>query len=190
MRTLFLALPAALALTACVEIDMNVEVLGQDEARVTGYMQIQRQMFEMSGQDRSFCDEEDGGTFVLTDTHARCEVDKTGTFAEIMDDGGAGSPEDLQAQLVYLDSNRVRSMMPLSAMSGQLDEMANDPQALAMAQQMMAGLSISFSVSGASIESTTGTLSEDGTTASVTLGLDDLLAPGAPLTDFETIVRY
>lgn len=189
MRAMFLTLPAALALTACVEVDMNVEVLGEDEARVTGYMQMQRQMFEMSGQDTSFCDE-DGGTFVLTDTHARCEIDKTGTFAEILDDGGAGSPQDMQAQLVHLDSNRVRALMPLSAMSGQMDDMASDPQAMAMAQQMLAGLSVTFSVSGESIDSTTGTLSEDGTTASVTLVLDDLLTPEAPLQDFETIVRY
>ncbi|MCC1481692.1 hypothetical protein [Roseibaca sp. Y0-43] len=190
MRPIFLALPALLALTACIEVDMNVEVLGEDEARVTGYMQINRQMFEMSGQDASFCDEEDGGTLVMTDTHARCEIDQTGSFAEIMDDGGDGGPEDIQAQLVHLGGNRVRALMPLSAMSGQMDEMAEDPQALAMAQQMLAGLSITFSVTGASVESTTGTLSDDGTTASVTLGVEDLLAPGTPLTDFETIVTY
>ena len=75
-------------------------------------------------------------------------------------------------------------------MSGQMDEMASDPQAMAMAQQMLAGLSVSFSVTGDSIESTTGTLSEDGTTATVTLTLDDLLAPETPLQDFETIVTY
>ncbi|MCL1630213.1 hypothetical protein M3N55_15960 [Roseibaca sp. V10] len=190
MRAIFLTLPAILALTACIEVDMNVEILGEDEARVTGYMQIQRQMYEMSGQDASFCDAEDGGTFVLTDTHARCQIDKTGSFAEIMDDGGADGPQDMQAQLVHLDSNRVRALLPLSALSGQMEDMASDPQAMAMARQMMAGLSIGFSVSGDSIESTTGTMSDDGKTATVTLGLDDLLAPGTPLQDFETIVRY
>lgn len=190
MRALFLTLPAALALTACIEADMNVEILGEDEARVTGYMQMQRQMYEMSGQDASFCDAEDGGTFVLTDSYARCQIDKTGTFAEIIADGSADSPEEMQAQLVHLDSNRVRALLPLSVMSGQLDEMASDPQAMAMARQMLAGLSVSFSVSGDSIESTTGTISDDGRRATVTLGLDDLLAPGTPLQDFETIVRY
>ncbi|CUX80707.1 MAG: MMPL family [Roseibaca calidilacus] len=189
MRALFLTLPAALALTACIESDMDLTVLGEDEARVTGYIQMQRQMFEMAGQDPSFCDEE-GGTFTLTDTHARCDIDKTGTFAEIMDDGGADAPQDMQAELVHLDSNRVRALMPFAAMSGQMDDMASDPQAMAMAQQMMAGLSVSFSVTGANIESTTGTLSEDGKTATVTLTLDDLLAPETPLQDFETIVTY
>lgn len=190
MRALFLTLPAALALTACVEADMNVEILGEDEARVTGYMQIDRQMFEMAGQDQSFCDPEEGGTFTLTDTHARCQIDKTGTFAEIMENGEVNGPRDMQARLVHLDSNRVRALMPLSAMSGQMDQMASDPQAMAMAQQMLAGLSVRFSVSGASVETTSGTLSDDGTTASVTLTLDDLLAPGTPLQDFDTIVTY
>jgi len=190
MRPMLLVLPALFALTACVEVDMNVEILGADEARVTGYMQVDRQMFEMSGQDASFCDPEDGGTLVMTDTHARCEIDQTGNFTEIMDDNGEGGPDDIQAQLVHLDGNRVRALLPLSAMSGQMEDMGDDPQALAMARQMLAGLSITFSVTGQGIESTTGTLSEDGTTASVTLGIEELIAPGAVLTDFETIATY
>ena len=190
MRALFGIFPAILALTACVEVDMNVEILGEDEARVTGYMQLNRQMFEMSGQDASFCAEEDGGIFVLTDTHARCTIDKTGTFAEILDEGSASGTPEMQAQLVHLDTNRVRALLPLSAISGQMENVAADPQAMNMARQMLAGLSVSFSVSGASIESTTGTLSDDGTTATVTVGVDELLAPGSPLQDFETIVTY
>ncbi|WP_296644345.1 hypothetical protein [Roseinatronobacter sp.] len=31
MRAIFLTLPAILALTACIEVDMNVEILGEDE---------------------------------------------------------------------------------------------------------------------------------------------------------------
>lgn len=190
MRALFFTAPAILALTACIEVDMNVTVLGEDEARVTGYMQMPRQAFEMSGQDTSFCDTDDGGTFVLTDTHARCEFDQTGTFAEILDDGSAGGPDDMQPELTYLDENRVRALLPLSIMASQMDEMGQDPQALAMARQMLAGMSVSFAISGESIERTTGTISADGTTARITLGVEDLVARDGPLDDFETIVRY
>lgn len=190
MRALFILLPAALALTACVEVDMNVEVLGADEARVTGYMQMNRQMFEMSGQDASFCAEKDGGTFVLTETHARCNIDKTGPFSQLMQDGSIGGADNIQVTLVHLDGNRVQTSMPFSAIAGQAEAMSGDPQSLAMAKQMLAGLSISFSVTGASIESTTGALSEDGTTATVTLTVDDLIAPQAPLQDFTTIATY
>ncbi len=38
MRATLFALPAALALAACVEVDMTVEVLGEDEARVSEWL--------------------------------------------------------------------------------------------------------------------------------------------------------
>ncbi|TQM92590.1 MAG: hypothetical protein EA338_06400 [Roseinatronobacter sp.] len=192
MRGLLFALPAALALAACVEVDMTVEVLGEDEARLTGFMQMQRQMYDMSGGDDSFCAEEDGGTLVLSDTHARCEFDKTGTFAELMrPDAADDVPTEIQGELTYLDSNRVRALFPLSAMNDGMDEMIEDPQMMAMMRQMFDGMSISFSVQGREIESTTGTISDDGTRATILLGVDDLISDeGDQLDDFETIVRF
>ncbi|MGL4414813.1 hypothetical protein [Roseinatronobacter monicus] len=192
MRGLLFALPAALALAACVEVDMTVEVLGEDEARLTGFMQMQRQMYDMSGGDDSFCAEEDGGTLVLSDTHARCEFDKTGTFAELMrPDAADDVPTEIQGELTYLDNNRVRALFPLSAMNDGMDEMIEDPQMMAMMRQMFDGMSISFSVQGREIESTTGTISDDGTRATILLGVDDLISDeGDQLDDFETIVRF
>jgi hypothetical protein len=192
MRGLLFALPAALALAACVEVDMTVEVLGEDEARLTGFMQMQRQMYDMSGGDDSFCAEEDGGTLVLSDTHARCEFDKTGTFAELMrPDAADDVPTEIQGELTYLDSNRVRALFPLSAMNDGMDEMIEDPQMMAMMRQMFDGMSISFSVQGREIESTTGTISDDGTRATILLGVDDLISDeGNQLDDFETIVLF
>lgn len=192
MRALFLALPTALTLAACVEVDMTVEVLGEDEARVTGFMQVQRQMFDMSGGDASFCPEEDGGRLTLSDTHARCDFDKTGTYAEIMPDETAGdSPAELQGELVHLGGNRTRAFLPLSGMTGEIEDMEQDPQMMAMMRQMLAGMSISFTIKGREIESSTGTISADGTSASITLGVEDLVAPAADrVNDFETIVRF
>ena len=192
MRAIVFALPAALALAACVEVDMTVEVLGEDEARVSGFMQMQRQMFEMSGSDASFCPEDDGGTLVLTDTHARCDFEKTGTFAEIMPaDSDGDSPTELQGELTHLGADRVRAFLPISGMTDDLDEMEEDPQMIAMMRQMMAGMSISFTVKGREIESSTGTISEDGTSAFIRMGVDDLIAPAAErVGDFETILRF
>lgn len=192
MRTLIFSLPAVLALAACVEVDMTVEVLGEDEARVTGFMQMQRQMFDMTGGDASFCPEEDGGTLVLTDAHARCNIDKTGTYAEIMpEDSDGDSPTEMQGELTHLGGNRARAFLPLAGMTDEMDEMEEDPQMMAMMRQMMAGMSISFTIKGREIESSTGTISEDGTSASITLGVDDLIAPAADrVGDFETILRF
>ncbi|MFU8898750.1 MAG: hypothetical protein ACNA7L_07645 [Roseinatronobacter sp.] len=192
MRRLFLALPAALALAACVEVDMTVDVLNEDEARLTGFVQMQRQMFEMSGEDESFCPAEDGGTLELTDTHARCTFEQTGTFAELMRPNAAEDvPSEMQGELTYLGADRVRALFPLSAMNEGMDEMIEDPQMMAMMRQMFAGMSISFTVQGREIESSTGTISDDGTRATILLGVDDLISPDADqLTDFETIVRF
>lgn len=192
MRGLLFALPAALALAACVEVDMTVEVLGEDEARLTGFIQMQRQMYDMSGGDDSFCAEEDGGTLVLSDTHARCEFDQTGTFAELLRPDAADEvPSEIQGELTYLDSNRVRALFPLSAMNDGMDEMVEDPQMMAMMRQMFSGMSISFTVQGREIESSTGTISDDGTRATILLGVDDLISDdGDQLDDFETIVRF
>ena len=192
MRGLFLALPAAAVLAACVEVDMTVEVLGEDEARLTGFIQMERQMYEMTGGDDSFCPEEDGGSLVLSDSHARCTFDQTGTFAELMrPDAADDVPTDIQGELTYLDSNRVRALFPLSAMNDGMDEMMDDPQMMAMMRQMFAGMSISFTVQGREIESSTGTISDDGTRATIQLGVDDLISPdAAQMDDFETIVRF
>lgn len=192
MRALFITLPAALALAACVEVDMTVDVLGEDEARLTGFMQMERQMFEMSGGDATFCNPDDGGTFVLTETHARCEFDQTGTFAEIMQsDSESDAPTDLQGELTYLGENRVRAFLPLSSMTNDMAEIEDDPQMLAMMRQMFAGMSITFTIQGREIESSTATISEDGTRATVIMGVEDLIAPTTQrMTDFETIVKF
>lgn len=196
MRSSFLSLPAALfaalTLTACVEVDMTIDVLGQDQARVSGYMQMSKQMFDMSGQDTSFCDPAEGGTLTLTDTHARCDFIKEGTFAEIMAvPEQAEGPAEPEGELVYLDTNRVRAMFPMAAFNEGRTEMAADPQAEAMMRGMLAGLSITLRVRGSEVESTTGTLSEDGKSASITIGVDDIFdKTRPPLADFETIVKF
>ena len=192
MRTTYLCVAAALALAACVEVDMTLEVLGEDEARVTGFLQMERQMYDMSGGDDSFCPADDGGTLTLTDTHARCDFDKTGTFDEIMSaDAEAGSPADVQGEITYLGDNRVRVMLPLGTMQDGMEDMGDDPQMLAMMRQMFAGMSITFSVQGREIESSTAMISDDGTRASYTLGVDDLItSTPTAMPDFETIVRY
>ncbi|MGY6549780.1 MAG: hypothetical protein ACXIU7_12375 [Roseinatronobacter sp.] len=192
MRARILALPAALALAACVEVDMTIEVLGADEARLTGVMQMQRQIYDMAGGNSEFCDPADGGTLVLSETSARCTFDRTGSFAEILPSGlSDDTAEGFEGELVYLGDNRVRALLPLSGMGQDMDELGEDPMMLAMMRQMFAGMQISFTVKAREIEMTTGTLSDDGTAATIQLGVDELIVPGGvSLPDFETIARF
>lgn len=192
MRRTLLALTAALSLSACIEVDMTLEVLGQDDAKVTGFMQMNRQMFDMSGGDTSFCSADEGGTLVLTETHARCDFEKRGTFAEVMPDAASsGGADEPQGELIYLDANRVRVLMPMGAFNAGASDMQSDPQMEAMMRQMMAGLSVAIRVKGAKIESSTGTISDDGTEASVQIGLEDVFDKTRPaMVDFDTVVTY
>lgn len=191
MRPALLALTAALTLSACIEADMNLEVLSAEEGRVTGYIQMNRAMFDMSGGDVSFCDTERGGTIVMTDTHARCNIDQTGPFAELFSTEEDAGPADMQARVEALDGNRVRAIFPLDGMNDGMEEMQDDPAMQAMVRQMLAGFNISFSVSGVAVEETTGTLSEDGTRATFSITLDDLFAPADDRPgEFTSVVRY
>ena len=196
MRTALIALPAALALSACIEADFTLDVLGEDEARITGFIAMQRQMFEMAGADDSFCPDDEGASMTMTDTHVRCEFDTTGTFEEVMMDGvgpgeEVGADEDTPGEIAYLGDGRVRVFLPLGMMGSEMDEMAEDPAMMEMMAQMMAGLSVSYTVRGREIESSTGEISEDGTSANISFGVDDLMGPAEERpVDFETIVRY
>jgi hypothetical protein len=50
---------------------------------------------------------------------------------------------------------------------------------------------VTLRVRGAEVESTTGTLSEDGKSAFMTLGVDDIFdKTRPPLVDFETVVKF
>lgn len=193
MRTTLLALAAALSLSACIEVEMDVAIVGQDEARVTGYMQMSRAMFDMSQGDTSFCTAEEGGTLTVSAEFARCDFLRTGTFAEIMTPPGGAEQADAgpQAEIVWLDTNRVRVLFPLGDMGGGMEEMSGDPQMEAMFRQMMAGFAVRMRVSGAEIESSTGEISADGKSAVLALTLDDLFdKDSAKLVDFDTVVKY
>ncbi|MDD7971676.1 hypothetical protein [Roseinatronobacter alkalisoli] len=192
MRKILFTLPAALALSACIEVDLSLEVIDEDTARMTGFMQMQRQFFDMSGGDASFCDEDDGGTLTLTDTHARCDFDQTGTYAEIMNPEGVDAPDDdMQGSITYLGNNRTQVLLPLSTIAEDMAGDDADPAMMAMMRQMLAGMSINLSVTGARIESSSGVISEDGTRASITLDVDSYFAPAAEApVDFDTIVEF
>ncbi|WP_209425874.1 hypothetical protein [Pararhodobacter sp. SW119] len=177
-----------LSLAACIDVDMETAVLGADQARVTGHMQVQRQMYEMMGSSGDFCSAEDGGVIELTDTHARCVVQQTGTFAEIFESGNGEGPTP---EAIDLGDGTVRVVFPLGEMSGELDEVAQDPNMIAMFRPMMEGHSIVLRISGAEIVSSNGIVSSDRTSAMMKFALTELIdQPDAIPATFEAVVRY
>jgi len=182
------AFGAVLGLSGCIDIDMNTEILGADQARVSGYMQVQAGMLDMMGGPEGFCSEEEGGTLEMTETHARCNLLIEGSFAEVFegDDGPSPSAEDL-------GDGTVRVTFPIGALTGDAEEMRGDPQMAAMMRPMLEGHSFTIRISGAQIVSTNGTLSDDGRSASFSFPLVDVLDETAAANlpeSFEAVVRY
>lgn len=182
------ALGAVLGLSGCVDMDMTAEILGPDQARVTGYMQVQRQMLDMMGGPEGFCNADDGGTLELTDTHARCNLMVEGSFAEVFasdsEEGPAPTAEDL-------GNGTVRVSFPIGAATADAAEMRADPQMAAMMRPMLEGHTMTIRIAGVQIVESNGEISADGRSASFSIPLVSILDENAEFPEtFEAIVRY
>jgi hypothetical protein len=180
------ALGAALALSGCIDLEMNAEIVGANQARVTGYMQVQRGLLEMMGGPEEFCKADEGGTLELTDTHARCNMLIEGTFDEVF-----AAEEGPQPTIEDLGDGTVRVSFPIAAATADAAEMRADPQMAAMMRPMLEGHQFVIRILGAKIVSTNGELAADGQSASFTLPLVSLLDANATYPEtFEAVVRY
>jgi hypothetical protein len=181
------AFGAALALSGCIDVDMNAEIVGADQARVTGYMQVQRGMLDMMGGADGFCPAEEGGTIELTDTTARCNMLIEGTFAEVFDGGDEGPAPEVQD----LGDGTVRVSFPIGAATADAAEMRADPQMTEMMRPMLDGHTFTMRISGAQIVSTNGEMAADGRSAVFTFPLVDVLNEDVDFPEtFEAVVRY
>jgi hypothetical protein len=181
-------LGAALALSGCIDVDIDSRILGADTAQVSGYMSIERGMLDMMGGADEFCPAAEGGTIALSETIARCNIDRTGTFAEIFEADSDGGPTPT---IEDLGDGTVRVSFPLGDMTADTDEMRADPAMAAMFLPMLEGHSITMRISGVEILSTNGTLSADGTSAAYTINLAEIVTQDFSVPEmFEAVVRY
>jgi hypothetical protein len=181
------ALAATVALSGCIDVDLTTTITGPDSARLNGVMEVQTEILNMMGGGEGFCNEEDGGTLVMTETIAQCNMLIEGTFAEVFE----GEPGEPVPTATDLGNGTVRVEFPLGEMTADSAEMRNDPQAAQMMGPMLAGHSFTMRVAGAEILSTNGTLADDGKSASFTFPLIEILNPEFEILDvFESVVRY
>lgn len=182
------ALGAALGLSGCIDVDMTAEIVGADQARVTGYMQVQRDMLDMMGGPEGFCNADDGGTLEMTETHARCNMLMEGTFEEVFSGESEGEPAP---EVTDLGDGTVRVTFPIGAMTADTAEMRADPNMSAMMRPMLEGHAFTIRISGAEIISTNGELAADGRSASYSFPLVQVLDPDVVFPEtFEAVVRY
>ena len=181
------ALLGTTALAGCVDADLTTTILGPEQATVTGYMQIERQVLDMMGGSANFCTAEDGGNLVMTEAFARCEISQEGSLEEIFKEA-EGQPTPTATDL---GDGTVRVVYPLGDMTADLEAMRGDPSMMSLMLPMLEGHTITMRVAGAEIVSSTGEIAADGLSASFTFPLADALNPDIALPEsFETIVRY
>lgn len=182
------ALGLALALSGCIDVEMDSAILGPDQARLTGFIEVNRAMFDMMGGAEEFCPADEGGTLEMRDETARCNILMEGSFDEVFTENEDGSPGPVATDR---GDGTVHVTFPLGDLTGDMEEMRSDPAMAAMFRPMLEGHSISLSISGVQIVSSNGTISDDGTRATISFALTDILDDTADIPeDFEAVVRY
>jgi hypothetical protein len=167
MRVLLALLFPAL-LSGCIDADVTIAFTSETEVTTTGEMQMGRELFDMLGKSaETACH---GGQGRLTDTGFTCTQTKTMTVEELLAQAprtNQGTPDDLAAaaNITRLQNGNIQVILDFSElMKGQ--QGAEELKGLAkMMKAAVAGHSFTFNISGPEIVSTTGTLSEDGLTA-------------------------
>lgn len=175
----------AVALSGCFDADFNVEILDSDTAHVTTRLAMDKSIYQMSQADESsadkFCEE---GEVELTDTQAICSVDMTGSFEELMKQGAAN--DEPQPTISEISPGKVKVTFPTNAMDIGAEMSGNDApdeQTMKMMAAMFAGHNIVITVTGKHIDDTNMDLSDDKTTATLTIPLDGLMAGTADVPD-------
>lgn len=171
----------ATGLSGCVDVSMEVAVLGEDSARATTVMSMDRSMYDMSqGQNASdFCED---GTESLTETSAVCTTIVEGNFA-LMTEGA--SDDEPQPSIKLISPGLVRVTFPTGTISEDFGpgDAAMDEQGKKMMQSMFEGHTLKLAVTGGKITETNMSISPDGKTAFLDLPLVSLIGGEIDLPD-------
>lgn len=168
-KTLFSGL-LVLTLGACIDAELSLDFTDGDTVDGRFEYSMSRQLFDMTANTpEKACSQ---GQHSLTEEKFTCISGKTVSLDEFLAeeslfaDGPNGNPGDA-IRIEKLGDTRLRITMDFSDLGG--DETDAQPEYMAGMADMMraavAGHSIVFTVKGRNIVETTGTLSEDGTTA-------------------------
>lgn len=161
------------ALSACVDVSMELEVVDENNGIGKTIMVMDREFYDMSQAqgESDFC--EDDGEFTLTETEATCVTSEKGSYAELFEGSDQGEPTPT---VTSAGPGLVRVSYPTASMMEELGDDASDPEAMAMMEQFFAGHNITLAVSGGEIVDTNMTLSDDGQYASVVIPFLDLFS--------------
>lgn len=174
------ALAAALMLSACIDADVTMDFSDGETMQGGVEMTLARELFDMMGKSpAAACP---GGEGVLTKTDFTCRTHGETPIAKLLEEGAAETAQNdfdpsAAAKFERVDDNTIRVSFDFTEMAskGQKTGQQDMGGMEDLISAAMAGHSFSFHIKGYKIVSTTGTLSEDGTEASLVIPVSAFL---------------
>lgn len=176
---------ASLGLTACIDANIEVAVLGENlgEARTT--ISMDTQFYEIgkaqNGSD-DFCGE-DEGVFEANDTVVTCTTILSGDFAALMEE--VGENDGPEPTITLVSPGLVRVTFPTGSLAEEIGagDFVDDEETKQMVLGMFEGRAITLVVSGGAIVDTNMTVSADGQSASIVIPFTQLILGTLDLPD-------
>lgn len=164
----------ALALTGCIDVEVDVALTSDTTARATTTQIMSAEFYEMvSMSDEEDSDEDafcaDGELTETDDGGATCVEVEEGTFEEL------GQGDDDGMVFTKEGPNLVRVTLPMDSIEDEVgagEEM--DEETRAMMEAMFEGRTVTLSISGVEIVETNMEKSADGKSASVVIDFMDI----------------
>lgn len=172
-------------LAGCMDISLDVEVLGEETARGTMTTAMAPDIYAMmqaqAEEGEDFCE---GGEIIETPDSVSCVVVQEGSFEQLRfnEDG-----EDEGIVIEDLGGGQVKVGFPTGELAEDIADQAggadSDPQLEAMIASMFEGHAITFVISGGEIVESNMTIAADGQSASYEIPFNALLGGTADLPD-------
>lgn len=175
-----------LAVTGCVDVTMDIEVLSETNGRATTTMSMAADFYAMAkagaAQDDSgdgFCDEEGAVLTENDDGSATCTMVSEGTFEDLRTGDG-----DDSVKFEVVGPGLVRASLATADMSSEVTGgEEQDEQTKAMMEALFEGHTVTIRISGTEIVDTNMTLAADRQSAEIALPFLDLMQGTADLPD-------
>lgn len=175
------ALATCFALSACIDADLTLDFSDGETAAMAASFSLSRQLYDMIGQSpEAACPK---GESAITQDSFTCAMTETKPIAEVLAEGGTlGSGAEFDPanglKIERIDENHLRVSFDFANLTKGAGNTSQDMGGMEdMIRAAMAGHSLSFKVAGYKITSTTGTLAEDGKSASRVIPVTQLLDP-------------
>ena len=193
-----LALILFLPLAACLDVESEVTI-GEDEVITADTtMVLGRQLFDMmqmmGEQGAGLCPPE--SEKVETPESVSCKSRDTMTIEEAIEQADAAKTEDPffgEMEFVRLDDERLKISLPLDFenIEGKPPELTADNPMFSMMTGGLEGSEIVMRLRALEVESSNGTISEDGTMVELVIPTLEIIQPSGTLPKtFEAVLKY